>query len=112
MRRFWFLTLILMSKHFLLTLVAGLVLLLLWSSVSKENTLFRATDPIAYRRFKENLDLNTFSQKKIKLLNLALWFEETSISFISNTQIGDSTSSVIRENKKVFLKILLLKQKQ
>ena len=54
---------------------------------------------MAYRRLKENLDLNTFFHKKIKLLNLALWSEETSISFISDTKIGDSTSSVMRDNK-------------
>ena len=48
---------------------------------------------------KENLNLNTFFHKKIKLLNLALWSEETSISFISDTKIGDSTSSVMRDNK-------------
>lgn len=71
----------------------------LYGAQLAKKTLSLEPDPIAYRKFKENLDLNTFSKKKIKLLNLALWFEETSISFISDTQIGDSTSSVIRENK-------------
>ncbi len=71
----------------------------LYGAQLAKKTLSLEPDPLAYRRLKENLDLNNFFHKKIKLLNLALWSEETSISFISDTKIGDSTSSVMRDNK-------------
>ena len=71
----------------------------LYGAQLAKKTLSLEPDPFAYRRLKENLNLNTFFHKKIKLLNLALWSEETSISFISDTKIGDSTSSVMRDNK-------------
>ena len=56
-------------------------------------------DPVAFKRLEENLNLNSIPEKKIKTLNLALWFKETTISFVSETKIGDSSSSVVRDNK-------------
>ena len=56
-------------------------------------------DPVAFKRLEENLNLNSIPEKKVKTLNFALWSKETTISFVSETKIGDSSSSVVRDRK-------------
>ncbi len=71
----------------------------LYGAQLAKKTLSLEPDPVAFKRLEENLNLNSISEKKIKTFNLALWFKENTISFVSETKIGDSSSSVVRDNK-------------
>ena len=73
----------------------------LYAAQIAKKTLILEPDPIAFKRLKENLDLNLniLSKKNINIFNLALWYKKTSISFFSFSQLGDSSSSIIRNSK-------------
>ncbi len=74
----------------------------LYAAQIAKKTLILEPDHIAYKRLQENFDLNLniLPREKTDLLNLALWHKETSISFFSYSQPGDSSSSVVRNFKK------------
>ena len=72
----------------------------LYAAQIAKKTLILEPDPIAFKRLKENLDLNlNILPKNINIFNLALWYKKTSISFFSFSQPGDSSSSIIRNPK-------------
>ena len=73
----------------------------LYAAQIAKKTLILEPDPIAFKRLKENLDLNLniLSKKNINIFNLALWYKKTSISLSSFSQLGDSSSSIIRNSK-------------
>jgi len=73
----------------------------LYAAQIAKKTIILEPDPIAFKRLKQNLDLNLniLSKKNINIFNLALWYKKTSISFFSFLQPGDSSSSIIRNSK-------------
>ena len=73
----------------------------LYGAQLAKKTLSLEPDPIAFKRLKQNVGLNLdiFPQKKLDLLNLALWSNETNIIFTSDIKLGDSSSSILRETK-------------
>ncbi len=75
----------------------------LYGAQLAKKTLTLEPDPIAFKRLQENVDLNLniLSHDKLKLINLALWSKETSITLIPSINFGDSSSSILRLSKDV-----------
>ena len=73
----------------------------LYGAQLAKKTVSLEPDPIAFKRLKQNVGLNsdTLPKKKLILLNLALWINETKITFTSDIRLGDSSSSILREIK-------------
>ena len=73
----------------------------LYGAQLAKKTLSLEPDPVAFKRLKQNADLNLLAlpKKKLILLNSALWSNEEKIIFTSDVKLGDSSSSILREIK-------------